>query len=223
MSVNRVGGLTYVSELYHHGIKGQKWGFRRYQNYDGTLTLEGKKRYQKLVDAYRGDLKNTTTVYNNLYDRIGSKIGSENLEKIRKKWHEEVNGPLNSGDYIERLPRKKRRELEYLSDTWNESLSRLQRDRQTFEDEYRTKHKFGRLLYSKPEFEAKVRDFSSKKTKDLPSSKEFQKINKKYGDMIDSITANLRNKTMKDIMRRVPDYAKDDVYDLIRFYMWDYT
>ena len=32
-------------ELYHHGIKGQKWGVRRYQNEDGTLTEEGKERY----------------------------------------------------------------------------------------------------------------------------------------------------------------------------------
>lgn len=34
----------YVNELYHHGIKGQKWGVRRYQNPDGTLTQEGKDR-----------------------------------------------------------------------------------------------------------------------------------------------------------------------------------
>jgi len=34
-----------VSYLYHHGIKGQKWGIRRFQNDDGTLTAEGKKRY----------------------------------------------------------------------------------------------------------------------------------------------------------------------------------
>lgn len=31
--------------LMHHGIKGQKWGIRRYQNPDGTLTAEGRKRY----------------------------------------------------------------------------------------------------------------------------------------------------------------------------------
>lgn len=31
--------------LCHHGIKGQKWGIRRYQNEDGTLTEEGKQRY----------------------------------------------------------------------------------------------------------------------------------------------------------------------------------
>ena len=31
--------------LYHHGIKGQRWGMRRYQNPDGSLTPEGRKRY----------------------------------------------------------------------------------------------------------------------------------------------------------------------------------
>lgn len=32
-------------ELYHHGIKGQKWGIRRFQNKDGSLTPSGRKRY----------------------------------------------------------------------------------------------------------------------------------------------------------------------------------
>ena len=31
-------------ELYHHGILGQKWGVRRYQNADGSYTSVGKKR-----------------------------------------------------------------------------------------------------------------------------------------------------------------------------------
>ena len=32
------------SELYHHGIKGQRWGFRRFQNRDGSLTVLGRKK-----------------------------------------------------------------------------------------------------------------------------------------------------------------------------------
>jgi len=37
--------LTTNSELTHHGILGQKWGIRRFQNKDGSLTSAGKKRY----------------------------------------------------------------------------------------------------------------------------------------------------------------------------------
>lgn len=33
------------NELYHHGVKGQRWGVRRYQNEDGTLTRAGRERY----------------------------------------------------------------------------------------------------------------------------------------------------------------------------------
>lgn len=37
----------FTDELYHHGIKGQRWGVRRYRNKDGTLTSDGKKRYNE--------------------------------------------------------------------------------------------------------------------------------------------------------------------------------
>ena len=44
--------MVYESELYHYGIKGQKWGIRRYQNYDGSYTKAGMKRYNSAVDTY---------------------------------------------------------------------------------------------------------------------------------------------------------------------------
>lgn len=35
------------NELRHYGVLGMKWGVRRYQNKDGTLTTQGKKRYDR--------------------------------------------------------------------------------------------------------------------------------------------------------------------------------
>ena len=42
--------------LYHHGIKCQKWGIRRFQNADGSLTAAGQRRYLKTIrkDAKKG-------------------------------------------------------------------------------------------------------------------------------------------------------------------------
>lgn len=38
-----------MNELHHHGIKGMRWGVRRYQNEDGSLTPAGKERYSRDV------------------------------------------------------------------------------------------------------------------------------------------------------------------------------
>lgn len=45
------------NELNHHGVKGQKWGLRRYQNKDGTLTPAGKKRYAQEMERLKKEEK----------------------------------------------------------------------------------------------------------------------------------------------------------------------
>jgi len=42
--------------LIHHGIKGQKWGIRRFQNEDGSLTAEGRARYGYTVSTPKKDI-----------------------------------------------------------------------------------------------------------------------------------------------------------------------
>lgn len=66
------------TEIYHHGIKGQKWGVRRYQNPDGSLTSAGKKRIknisleEKFNIAEKQIKRNLTNEYSNFVKKTVS-------------------------------------------------------------------------------------------------------------------------------------------------------
>lgn len=69
--------------LAHHGILGQKWGVRRYQNPDGTLTEEGKKRQQAL--NYKAAKKTQKTYYRSNYNRMLDYQKSSKVVQERSK------------------------------------------------------------------------------------------------------------------------------------------
>lgn len=68
----------YMNELYHHGILGQKWGVRRYQNPDGSLTEEGRKRQ---INNLQGNGKTTLSKGTEFY-RISTNKNDLGKDKI---------------------------------------------------------------------------------------------------------------------------------------------
>lgn len=78
MSSNYViTGNSFINEdeLYHYGIKGMRWGIRRYQNPDGSYTSAGKKRYiaDKTAKMQR-DIDSYEPIRNGLKDKKGRQI-----------------------------------------------------------------------------------------------------------------------------------------------------
>ena len=73
-----------IRELYHDGIKGMKWGIRRYQNYDGTLKEEGRHRYNKKYDDDKAEGSLPTKDKDGNYYYI-NKEGKKTLYKTRSE------------------------------------------------------------------------------------------------------------------------------------------
>jgi spore coat polysaccharide biosynthesis protein SpsF (cytidylyltransferase family) len=77
-----------MNDLYlmHHGIKGMHWGVRRYENYDGTLTPAGEKRYlKKLNKAARREAYSNAQMLDNASARGRMEAQAKRYPQLYKK------------------------------------------------------------------------------------------------------------------------------------------
>lgn len=94
-----------MTEFYHHGVKGQKWGVRRYRNKDGTLTKLGKKR---MAEAY---------------DELKKKLDDANVPETEKATK------LNKGTILYRVTDTEKEDMSksmYVTPSWKDHMDYME-------------------------------------------------------------------------------------------------
>ena len=150
-----------TDELYHYGILGQKWGVRRYQNPDGSLTPAGRKRYSKFVG---GDEKKLSTI--ELASIGTARKRLENQNPMARNKYLQKKGSAG----IEKITREAARTLSGRFDTEKElaNLERVQKEHQALLNDYQSKRRkaIDELYADDNRFKKVARQYAEKVAKD---------------------------------------------------------
>lgn len=120
------------AELYHHGVKGQRWGVRRYQNKDGSLTSYGKKRYAKELAKLEAEKKRVRQ-----YEQTAKKMSKlddmrKDLDARKKALKPDDTPEPTKQQKIQSAPQKRK-----MSELSNEEIQ-AKIDRMNLENKYKT-------------------------------------------------------------------------------------
>lgn len=191
--------MAYQNELYHHGTLGMKWGVRRYQNKDGSLTPAGKKRYAKLrsklneLEPFAKDEKVGTNANVRSSDHGGSSEIKRESSKMSQDGENKKNEPLKNTKTLEQTRISKKAATKNISEYTDEELKKMN-DRMALEKTYREnvaaikKTSSGRLKFAKDLVSATRNETIKQLSANLGpvvANIGFNFVMKHFGDKID--------------------------------------
>ena len=156
---------VYSDELYHHGIKGQKWGVRRYQNKDGSYTTEGKIRYEVDPKTNSMSSKGSKRYYK---DTMGAFKGGREYrdrEAIASKAYIAERQKTFHNDHIKNLQSKKRVADELGQVKKSGRIERRINRNKSYARDYDAVIKSAKKVLTDREFEQRAQAYQKQQTK----------------------------------------------------------
>ena len=190
--------------LEHHGILGMKWGVRRFQNPDGSLTEEGRKRYGDILtkDQMKGMVrsynlrtgsnkkinKNTTfkTADGKVYDHKGRRLDTETS----------VEDPKNETERKE----KERKEAE--------KKQKEEANRKTDSD--KSKKDISKMS------DQELRDLNARMQQEIDFKEKYSKLHPEKVTIGKQFTTNLKNSLAKDVPAAFSEALRNYIKDSLR-------
>ena len=204
------------AELTHYGIKGQKWGQRRWQNDDGTFNEAGKERYwpnAKHRDSYINDLNKRYKDRPELLKALKKGNKSKNL---RSKLYDIYGLSASDYDSVDEMNSIDHENMKRYSDDFKKSFKKLNVDSNLYEvanDEYGEPH----LRYSK--YKKQIDDLKTKQDKlydeyfKLPYKSEEAN---EYKNKIDAVANKIKEIGAKESKKinKISKEIKEDVINV---------
>lgn len=190
--------IQQENELYHHGILGMKWGVRRFQNEDGSLTPEGERRYYK---QYQSD--------NDLARMSNLKRKQLRFDDVEGQWYLYAKKTKNE---INRYDKEQQIKDRFLKDKIPA------KDRQDFVDNMEIAEKYDKDIVDMKRQYAYL-------GRDLRKNREYyyaDEIDQKEYDRYNKILDEEREKLHKAYVDKIKDLKSPDMDDEdVSEYAWN--
>lgn len=223
--------MEFYNEDYltHYGIKGQKWGVRRYQNKDGSLTAAGKKRLSENAGSYMNssrnakNTKNRKTVeneYTDSFNRLMKKynIDAETMDGTEIHRALEKQGAYYKGDklwnsYIDKYSIATLKDLklkdttearEYVKKLFEQELVKIPTATSPSKKDLESMEKFRQELWRKSE----IADKRSAEVRAEVNSKKYSSFDDKRKAIDDAF-----KKKIKEAEQAGEDHIADRIWD----------
>ena len=119
-------------ELYHYGVPGMKWGVKRYQNEDGSLTTRGKRRFDRVANSKRAQRRNTKAAISVLKSYKADKdLDAYASDLSAKKLHKKIDKLARKSEASQQL--KDQIGLQKYQNKTRKQLAKYEKARQLYE------------------------------------------------------------------------------------------